>query len=747
MHIHLLDDARAAMPAKLFGLLFLLSVCAPAAAQPLLPADDIAVRIERLIGQLGDEAFERREAASKDLAAIGHRTRSALERATKSSDPEVAGRAKAILDGLPRLTHTLVDALGLPIPRARMSVTIATLPLVPFPGGEPPPGAQPDRVVPQIISATTEDDGRFGLPSLATGGVSASATVEHPDYGLARCEIDASGRQTVLRLPLVRRGTEAYRRAVSGRVVTADGKPVAGAIVHGFEVRTPGEGLINGLDPRGQSLTDEDGQFAYYLPNENRNRERGELIPANSRYRLTITVPGDDSFFPIAGRYANLEPVRIELPQNTRFHRFRFEAVGGGWLGDPKQLAQVHVQLDSRQAGERMLVPLERSSVTAGRKLVPGTYLAEYFPGGKTVDYLPLVVTADSPEELTFELPHSVSYVGRVVHGVTGKPMAGALVMGYRSTSRNNLALLTDDDWKMLREVPSNPPLDHPAVKRLGEFYGVQGLVRTDDEGRFEITRQPDQEFYGVIAFDRDAIGFNVRLGSLKPDENHRVDAGEFPLFPAAKILVKPVFAGERLSVLPQWLPTEAGQPDWYGRFQTAKTASREFEYVHWLALNELQPVFVPAGVRLQVRFDTPYDDQWAPAMVEEVLLEPGISKEIGELRFAACLPGAVRVVDSRGKPVEGAPVRRMYQGDDGWCVAHNTDSQGLAHFHLRPNSEGKFWVSDLPGPQEVRMAENLLTGFKVGDAAPTEQPTITLTDAQIKLLLGAKRGPPGVNE
>ncbi len=735
------------MPARLFVLLFLLSLCGAAAAQVPLPADDVAARIERLIGQLGDDAFDRREAASKDLAAIGNRARSALERATKSSDPEVASRAKAILDALPKLTHTVVDALGLPIPQATVNVTIVTQPLPPVPGGEVPPGDVPAPVVPQIISATTENDGRFGIPPLPDGGFRASATIEHPEYGRARCDVDARGRQTILRLPLVRRGTEAHRRAVSGRVVTADGKPVAGAIVQGFEVRTPGEGLINGLDPRGESLSDEDGQFTYYLPNENRNRERGELIPANSRHRLTITVPGDDSFFPVAGRYANLEPVRVELPQNTRFHRFRFEAVGGGWIGDPKQLAQVHVQFDGRQAGERILIPLDRDSVISGRKLVPGTYVAEYFPAGKKVEYLPLVVTADSPEELSFELPHSVSYHGRAVHGVTGKPLAGALVMGYRSTSRNNLALLTDEDWKMLREVPSNPPLDHAAVKRLGEFYGVQGLVRTDDEGRFEITRQPDEEFYGVIAFDENAIPIQVRLGSLKPDMNHRVDAGEFPLFPAAKILVKPVFTGERLSVSPEWLPAATGQPEWYGRFQAAKTASREFEYVHWLTLNEQQPVFVPAGIRLRVRFDTPYDDQWAPAMVEEVLLEPGTSKEIGELRFAACLPGAVRVVDSRGKPVEGVPVRRMYEGDDGWCVAHNTDSAGLAHFHLRPHSTGRFWVSDLPGPQEVQMAENLLTGFKVGDAVPSEQPTITLTDAQIKLLLGAKRGPPGVNE
>jgi hypothetical protein len=163
---------------------------------------------------------------------------------------------------------------------------------------------------------------------------------------------------------------------------------------------------------------------------------------------------------------------------------------------------------------------------------------------------------------------------------------------------------------------------------------------------------------------------------------------------------------------------------------------------VHWLTLNESQPVQVPASIRLQVRFETPYDDKWDAAVTGAIQLEPGATKEIGDLQFAATLSVAVRVVDRQGKPVEGVPVRQKYHGDNAWSVAHNTDRDGLAQFHAPRKSEGQFWVSDLPGPQELRFAENLLTRFQIGNESPPNPFTITITDAQSTLLLGNGKAP-----
>lgn len=699
-------------------------------AQPtparLTPAER-AARIELLIQQLGDEKFEVREAATKALTEIGNPARVALTKAAGSPDAETMQRAKTILEKLPKLTHTLVDALGQPIPLASVSLyTSERLANDAWPA---------EGTATLLATAVTDEDGRLGVPEDESGGsLLISVHAEHPDYGVARTFVQREKEQ--LRLPLVRRGSEAYGRAVTGQLLSAEGKPLAGAAVECENVRTPGEGLINPLYPRGWTLTDAEGRFAIYLPNENRDRERGDLIPQNSRYTLTISVAGDDSYLPWTGRYANTTPARIVLPRATRVHRFRFESARGGWVEDAEQLRNIRVQFELVHDGERHAAPLDTAALVAGRKLLPGKYHATCFLNGESIEYQPLIVAAESPEQLDFRLAPAMTYRGQVVSGLTDQPVAGAIVFAYRSTSRNNLALLTADDWKLLRECPSNPPLDHPAVKRLGEMYGVQGLVRADREGRFEIKRTSDRQFYGLIALGEDHLPFLVRVGSLKP-AGQQADAGKFPLFPAARVLVRPVFDGQHLAVSPHWLPENEGQPEWFGKFRPAFLGSdRCLEYVHWLALNESQPVFVPAGVRLKLRLDSPYDDKWTPGEIAKpILLEPAATKDLGDVRFAASLPVAVRVVNAKGEPVEGFAVRRMYQGENAWCIAHNTDQQGLAHFHVHPNSQGQFRVSDLSGPKEITAAANLATEFKVSAIAPEQPFQIAVTDEQVKLL------------
>ena len=54
-------------------------------------------RTPDLIRQLGDESYERREAASQALAALGASARVPLEAAVRSSDPEVAMRARKLM--------------------------------------------------------------------------------------------------------------------------------------------------------------------------------------------------------------------------------------------------------------------------------------------------------------------------------------------------------------------------------------------------------------------------------------------------------------------------------------------------------------------------------------------------------------------------------------------------------------------------------------------------------------------------
>lgn len=60
--------------------------------------EEVARRIETAIVDLGKDDFHRREAASSELRELGERAYPALARASKSRDPEVARRARELLE-------------------------------------------------------------------------------------------------------------------------------------------------------------------------------------------------------------------------------------------------------------------------------------------------------------------------------------------------------------------------------------------------------------------------------------------------------------------------------------------------------------------------------------------------------------------------------------------------------------------------------------------------------------------------
>jgi uncharacterized protein (TIGR03067 family) len=72
--------------------------CDPGRADP--HADKEQARIAVLVRQLGDKDYARREAATKDLVAIGEPARAALNQAAAGADAEVRERAKKVLDVL-----------------------------------------------------------------------------------------------------------------------------------------------------------------------------------------------------------------------------------------------------------------------------------------------------------------------------------------------------------------------------------------------------------------------------------------------------------------------------------------------------------------------------------------------------------------------------------------------------------------------------------------------------------------------
>jgi hypothetical protein len=395
-------------------------------------------------------------------------------------------------------------------------------------------------------------------------------------------------------------------------------------------------------------------------------------------------------------------------------------------------------------------IRLDRKLVSAGGLLVPGEYGASYHDGrGREIEWQMLSVDKSSPEKLRFKVPPPVVYSGRVVDGVTGKPLAGAFVGGWNSTSHNNMALITPDEWAAMEKLPAKPAIQEPAFKPLRALYGFLAIVRTDNDGRFTLTQTSEQKFYGVMAFARQRLPLTMANYGFRDQlkKGRSVDTGDVPLFAAARLRVHPVFdvaPGRNLPVRPRWQAVKDGQAAWFPKFAAATKSSeqREFGQVHWLKLNVEQPLLVPADVRFQIEFSSPYDDKWVPANREEVFqLRAGEEADYGELKFDPALEVKVRVVGPDGKPVEGVPVRRLIQqGNEyyrGWSVPHNSDANGMASFYVPQKAKGQFGVLATPR-QDIK----LVVDFQAGEYSADKPFRIELTKAQIEALRGSNKKP-----
>lgn len=503
-------------------------------------------------------------------------------------------------------------------------------------------------------------------------------------------------------------------------------------------IRTPGQGLIS-ADARSFVLSDKQGRFLIYpVANQQHREERGRLIPENSRFYLTVRPSERSGLFPASVEAVNTRPATIVLERPRHEHTFKLEKPDGTLAGGD-ELRSVYVRYSKRQ-GPGTLV-LDQSLVREGGGLVPGFYTART----ANVEYLPLEVTDDSPAELVFRLPKSRTYRGKIVDGKTGKPLEGAFVIAEAAVGYNNLASLTDGEWDSLEKLPSPAPMDLPIIARLQSLYGVHGLVRTDAEGGYEIAEPRGKQTYALVAFARDRLPYSYRTYNVKAAEDGKTRVPDLPLYPAAKVLVRPVFDNGHISVGHYWSVEREGQPAWASVFPGRRHPSDQgFERLHWLNLNERQPLYVPAGVRLKVRFDAPYDGPWTAINPEEtLLLEPGQTKDLGDLKFVPSPKVEASVTDENGKPLEGVPLRKMQdgqeKGEESWSVAHNTDAEGKAIFYAPAGSSGKIAILDFPQRDAAAAkAANVTASFQVDkDGRQVEPCAIRVTAEQVRALQG----------
>jgi hypothetical protein len=518
--------------------------------------------------------------------------------------------------------------------------------------------------------------------------------VSHPDYGCAEIREPFEPDRNII-APLVRRGTIAADRAIHGRVVDPNGVPVAGATITCPHIRTLGEGLINGLGGVYKGIADANGVFSFYLPNRKVRDERGDLIPPKSRYAVRIETPTALGLLPYIEPIENGRDALIVLERGDRLRRLRFEDPNGP-ITDPKRLQYITVQL--RRPG-RSVLTLYYDDWKAGATLPPGTCEASMFVISGECKFEPVEITRSSPSELVFRLLPTVGYYGRVVEGLTGRPMPGAFVLAMSANcSDMRLCDLTAEQWDALHRLPSDPRPDDAALAPLRKVYAFSKLVRTDARGSYSMALEPEKPFYGFVVFAQDYLAVLHRKHALQADAKHLAEVPTIKLFPAATVFVETSVDKEHPSIMPKWEIDEQSRPAWVQELLALDDGRESFlEYKDWLKPNIKQPVQVPAGVRLRLRLEMPYDEQFCPIVIPQTIyLGHGETADLGHFTFERALAVQVKAVDAAGRALEGIPVRALHVDRDAvraWSVPHNTDEHGLARFYLVPNSAGSFGV------------------------------------------------------
>lgn len=291
-------------------------------------------------------------------------------------------------------------------------------------------------------------------------------------------------------------------------------------------------------------------------------------------------------------------------------------------------------------------------------------------------------------------VPEAVTYVGRVIHGITGEPFAGAYVITMESICSKRLADITPDQWAAIHRLGDDISVDDPAVSPIRKAYGVGEIVRTDMDGYYTIATRPGKNFYTFLAFEENFIPVSKRMYAQKPGSPTEVTVPPLKLFAAAKILLEARVDEKHVSIWPKWIVDRAASPPWINDLLGIEDRRTTFvRYNGWIEQNEPQHVFVPADATLRLQLRMPYDDQWSPSTTEDsFVLAHGEVLDIGKIQLKRALTVYVRIIDPGGEPVEGVPVSKLV-GNVG-SVVHNTDEDGRVMFYLPPYSRGNFCVT-----------------------------------------------------
>jgi len=624
------------------------------------------------------------------------------------------------------------DALGEPIPEATVEIF---------------EGSNWEKRKPDSIGKSKLDEkGRLRPPESNPRLQLCCFIVSHPDYGTALVEprwyaASLNELLTSCTVPLVRIGTKADERSIWGTVVDPNGNPVAGALVTCIGVTTPGGGRIRSASTPSyqplRTITCEQGHFALYLPIEKDSEKHGSLVPLASKYHVWIEAPkvlGLQRYSANVNSGEETTITMVAVEQGGYFHTFAFEDATGP-ITDPNRLAKIRLAIKQPDKGTQWSYDYDYDKWKNGAMFPLGTYKA-LSPGPRPLTFEPIEIAEDSLELLIFKAQPGIIYYGQVVHGITGEPMAGVIVItGHLDLGGKDASSLTPQQWDALYALGADPYADDQTLAELQKAYNFEKVTLTGEDGWYHISyiTGKDRYFSAFIALKKDYLGARGErryfvppddrlpgepsFKELKPDKDRYAEVPTIKLFPAATLLIEPnvpVRASDDDVRLDLYM-NQDDNPPWASDFWSYFGRGKVVHHEHFRPPNEVHSTHVPAGLEMTIRVFDVRKSQWCPIIIPGIKLEQGQVLDLGRQDFQPTLKVSVRVVDSKEQPVEGVAVR-CTSGGLFWGQAPITNENGIVLVNVPPYSKGEFviqYYEDTKDPNTMHLREGV--AYEIG--------------------------------
>jgi hypothetical protein len=586
---------------------------------------------------------------------------------------------------------------------------------------------------PPLAVVQIDEQGRMKPPSHDPTLHKSCLVVTHPDYGTAIVEpeliISTDGPVIECTVPLVRNDTEEDLQSIRGEVIDNDGNPVAEVMITYNEFYSA-DGPFLRLDgynwPNVKTITDSQGQFSLYVPVTLKGRRW--FFPPGTQCMLSFVPLKQSGLIPCNKVVRVGQSSLITMSRAlTSTPIFVFEDEFGP-VTDENMLQQIFLKIENegRSSGGWLKDMLGRSNFN----FKPGTYYATANWYGKHYIFEPVTIEAEVNEPVVFkpariELAERI-YIGQVIHGVTGQPIADALVMKQPEFTDINCADLDPLEMKnILRSFGAETDLNSPEIMRLKEDFIATKMCLTDADGYFIISLpnvpEPPQE---IIAVRKDFLGARQQLYgffAIEPngpplrlekrfqsDENGIVSLAPLKLFPAGAIIIKPIIPAEyqkehlrgnaiyrRLRLY--WLKFGEDKPAWFETMGDYTYPSRNngasLFYKKDLLSNAVQKIYVASDLEMTLKIDLPVGSQWDPIIFTNIMLHQGEVLNLGRVEFGPAIKVAIMVVDSAGQAVEGVTVKQLNDKGKFWGRQSITNVNGIALLDVPRYSSGEFAV------------------------------------------------------